>query len=531
MLAVLLGEAEKSRQEIVRETWQARFSRGQQDEPDFEHFWRASLERGFIEGSTFEAREDLARKAGALPSDRPESEDKTDARDALELVFRPDPSVWDGAFANVAWQQELPRPFTKLTWDNAALISPGLANERGLTTGDMVALQVHDRQLEAPVMVLPGQADGAVTLHLGYGRTHAGRVGNGVGFNAYTLRRWSHPWSESGLDMRRTGGRHELVTTQHHHMMDATGGHVPDSAEAVIESRTGDEDGVDGNLMNRRLLRVGTQALFEKQPDFAQRPGGHKDHHVELSLYPEHAYDDYKWGMSIDLNACIGCNACTVACQAENNIPVVGKAQVAVEREMHWIRVDSYFEGRPDNPRMYHQPVTCMHCENAPCEPVCPVGATLHDEEGINNMVYNRCVGTRYCSNNCPYKVRRFNFLSYSKVDDPREKLQKNPNVTVRSRGVMEKCTYCIQRINSARIDARNEERRLEDGDFQTACQQVCPTRAISFGDLNNPESDVSRRKRSPRDYGILTELSTEPRTTYMARLRNPNPKMRGDAS
>jgi molybdopterin-containing oxidoreductase family iron-sulfur binding subunit len=385
-----------------------------------------------------------------------------------------------------------------LTWDNAALIGPKMAERLGLGNEDVVELKYSERSVKAPVWITPGHPDHSVTVHFGYGRTRTGKVGTGTGFNAYALRTSEAPWFGSGVEIRKTGERYKLATTQMHHSME-----------------------------NRHLVRLGTLAEFNQHPEFAHEMGHEPPR--ELTLYPEHKYESYSWGMVIDLNSCIGCNACTIACQSENNIAVVGKEQVAIGREMHWIRVDRYYEGDLDDPATYHQPVTCMHCENAPCEPVCPVGATVHGDEGLNEMVYNRCVGTRYCSNNCPYKVRRFNFLLYSDFETPSLKMLRNPDVTVRSRGVMEKCTYCVQRINETRINAKKEDRDIRDGEIVTACQQVCPTQAIVFGDINDPNSRVSKLKASQLNYGLLTDLNTRPHTTYLARLRNPNPELERD--
>ncbi|MBI4537332.1 MAG: 4Fe-4S dicluster domain-containing protein, partial [candidate division NC10 bacterium] len=413
----------------------------------------------------------------------------------LELVFRPDPTIWDGRFANNGWLQELPKPLSKLAWDNAALVSPATAERLGLATGEVVELETGGRTVRAPIWIMPGQAADAVTVHFGYGRSRAGRVGTGPGFNAYAVRTAAAPWHAPGLMIRKTGLEYPLATTQHHNRMEGRG-----------------------------LIRAGTLAEYQKNPEFARElaeapePGP--------SLYPGFAYEGYAWGMAIDLNACTGCNACVVACQAENNSPVVGKDQVSRGREMHWLRIDRYYAGDMESPAIHHQPVMCQHCENAPCEAVCPVGATNHSAEGLNDMVYNRCVGTRYCSNNCPYKVRRFNFLAFQDFNTPSLKLLRNPDVTVRSRGVMEKCTYCVQRINAAKIEAEKENRPVRDGEIQTACQQACPTRAIIFGNINDAESRVARLKAEPRNYGLLTDLNTRPRTSYLAKVRNPNPEL-----
>ena len=523
MVAALSSVPQRSSYEAVREHWRARAS-GRQD---FERWWRKSLHDGVIEDSAFRPRSfavDGARIAGSGSGPAAKmgqgqegkraaaGAEKNDLRAGaaeagatLELVFRPDPSVFDGQFANNAWLQELPRPLIKLTWDNAAFLSPATAERLGLAqaTGwrggdvhaDVVELRFQGRSVRAPICIMPGQADNTVTLHLGYGRRRAGRVGSNVGRDVYPLRSAETLWSATGIEIHRTGERYPLALTQLHH-----------------------------NIHGRDLVRAGTLEQFRKNPDFAQ----HGEHDGEVpSLYPEYEYPGHAWGMAIDLSACVGCNACVVACQAENNIPVVGKNEVLRSREMHWLRIDSYFSGSPENPETYYEPILCMHCEKAPCEVVCPVNATAHSAEGLNDMVYNRCVGTRYCSNNCPYKVRRFNFLQYSDWRTESLKPLRNPDVTVRSRGVMEKCTYCVQRINHARIEAEVQGRPMGDGDIVTACQQACPAQAIVFGDINDAESAVAARKSSPRNFSLLAELNTQPRTTYLAPLRNPNPELK----
>ncbi|MBW7881823.1 MAG: TAT-variant-translocated molybdopterin oxidoreductase [Caldilineaceae bacterium] len=487
LLHALLGEEPRSDYELVRAYWAE-----QHGETDFEAFWRTALHDGVVLETAPPAVAVAVQPAaaGELSTTPPAST----SADELEINFRPDPAIWDGRYANNGWLQELPRPLTKLTWENAALISPVTAAALGLTHGDVVELVYRGRVVQAPLWLLPGHCEGSVTVYLGYGRTHAGHVGNGAGFSAYALRTADAPWFDVGLTVQKVGEGYRFATTQLHHTMEG-----------------------------RDLIRVGTVAQFEREPDFAQEMDGHGD---VISLYPKVEHDGNAWGMSIDLNACNGCNACVIACQAENNIPIVGKDQVARGREMHWIRLDRYYQGDLANPETYHQPVMCMHCEQAPCEVVCPVGATLHDEEGLNTMVYNRCIGTRYCSNNCPYKVRRFNFLEYTDFTTESLKLQRNPNVTVRARGVMEKCTYCVQRISAARIASKVEGRQIQDGEVVTACQAACPTQAIVFGNINDPESQVAKRKASPLSYGLLTELNTQPRTTYLAKLRNPNPEL-----
>ena len=488
VMAMLTGGPLQSGYDILRGYWQDRLGAA------FDRGWNRALHDGVVADSTF------AEKSVSLKSDFLATSESPSAEIAgLELIFTPDASAWDGRFANNAWLQELPRPLTKLSWDNAVLMAPALARRLSLQNEDLVELHYHGAVLEAPIWVAPGHADNAVSVSLGCGRSRAGRVGTGQGFNAYRLRTSDAPWFASGLELRKTGRTFVLATTQQHHAMEG-----------------------------RDLIRVAIRAEFEKNPGAV---GGNPlapapDH----SLYPPMLQDGYAWGMAINLGSCIGCNACTIACQAENNIPVVGKTEVKRGREMHWIRVDRYYEGTPDAPRTHFQPVPCMQCENAPCEVVCPVEASVHDSEGLNVQVYNRCVGTRFCSNNCPYKVRRFNFFQYADEDTESLKAQRNPEVTVRSRGVMEKCSYCIQRIANARIEADKENRSIRDGEVVTACQAACPTRAITFGDINDAASQVRAAKASPLNYALLGELNTRPRTTYLAKLVNPNPELDGDA-
>jgi MoCo/4Fe-4S cofactor protein with predicted Tat translocation signal len=486
LLALLSGAATQAPYDIVQAFWRARVPNG------FDTWWRRALHDGVVPQSAAPAKPVRLKAPSSAPAAKAET---VPSADHFELVFRPDPTIWDGRFANNAWLQELPKPLTKLVWDNAALMSPRTAQRLALKNGDGVELQFDGRRLRAPVWINPGQADDSVTIELGYGRSAAGRIGNGVGFNAYRLRTSDHQWFGRGLTLKRTGERFELATTQEHHRMEG-----------------------------RSLIRTGTLAEYLRHPDFVHDMGHEPP--PELTLYPPQPAAVNAWGMAIDTNICIGCNACVVACQAENNIPVVGKSQVAAGREMHWIRVDRYYMGDAEHPEIVHQPVPCMQCENAPCESVCPVGATVHSSEGLNDMVYNRCVGTRYCSNNCPYKVRRFNFFQYADYQTPSLKLGRNPEVTVRSRGVMEKCTYCVQRINRARIEAKKAQRPLRDGEILTACQQVCPTEAIVFGDIKNAEAAVTQLKAQPLNYTLLAELNTRPRTSYLARLKNPNPKI-----
>ena len=486
-LSAVLGQPDTAGYDIVRSFYQERA------EGNFDVFWRDAMYRGVLQGTAAQPKEVSIQGDFSGQSARAGGE-------GLEVTFRLDPSVYDGRYANIGWLQELPNPFTKLTWDNAAFISPALAEQRGLSNQDVVTLTFEGRSVRAPIWIMPGQAENVVTLHLGYGRENVGHIGNGTGFNAYLLRTTGTPWNGQGLQMEPTEERYQLVSTQMHHALF--------------------EDGVEA----RHIVRHGTLAELKAHPEHPEFV--HPVEHHDYDLYSDYSYPDHAWGMVVDMNTCTGCNACVTACQAENNIPIVGKQQVAVGREMQWIRVDSYYGGSFDEPEFYHQPMMCQHCEQAPCEPVCPVGATVHDHEGLNVMVYNRCVGTRYCSNNCPYKVRRFNFLQYAELEETSLSMLQNPNVTVRSRGVMEKCTYCIQRIKTGTLNASNENREIQDGDVVVACQSACPAEAIIFGDINDLESQVAKDKASVLNYGVLTELNTVPRTTYLAKVKNPNPAL-----
>jgi MoCo/4Fe-4S cofactor protein with predicted Tat translocation signal len=493
---------------------------------DFEKFWRKTLNDGVVARTGF-APINVSLKfnpASLLPA-------KESSGDELEILFRPDPCIYDGRFANNGWLQELPKPVTKLTWDNAALVSPKTAEKLGFTQSipsrggehgqvlsDVVDIALSGSKVTAAAWILPGQAEGVIVLPLGYGRTRAGYTGTNKGFNAYAVRTSDALWSATAPSsaMRKTGNDYPLACTQYHF-----------------------------NMEGRQILVAGTLEEYRKNPNFAHEHDEAPP--KELSLYKgeaEFPYNRDKWAMAIDLNSCNGCNACVIACQAENNIAVVGKDQVMRGREMHWIRVDRYYtntesstsgkstgdpsEYQPalDNPETFFQPVPCQQCENAPCEQVCPVGATVHSAEGLNDMVYNRCIGTRYCSNNCPYKVRRFNFLRFQDWETPQFKLMRNPEVTVRSRGVMEKCTYCTQRINNVRIEAEKRNEPIADGAVVTACEQACPAQAIVFGNANDPNSRVAKLRAQQRNYSIMAELNTRPRTTYLAAVRNPNPEL-----
>ena len=494
MLSALAGAPDAPGYDIVRAFWQK-----QHAGPEFEEWWRKTLNDGFIEGSAYTPKA-VSLKLPSLPAAAP-----ADAN-SLEVNLRRDPSVYDGQFSNNGWLQELPKPMSKLTWDNAVLISPRMADREGIKTMDVVTLELQGRKITGPAWIQAGHPDGSVTLHLGYGRRKAGRAGTGAGFDAYALRTTNALWFATGGKLTKTGDHYQLASTQGYQTMDT------------------------GDGATRPLVREATLEEYRKEPKFAKED----EPPAALTLYPGF---DYKkspdaWGMTIDLNACVGCNNCIVACQSENNIAVVGKEQVVKGRHMHWIRVDAYYQGDRDAPKAHFQPVPCMQCEDAPCELVCPVGATVHSSEGLNDQVYNRCIGTRYCSNNCPYKVRRFNFLLIEDWETPQYKLMRNPDVSVRSRGVMEKCTYCVQRISQHRIEAEiaavreNRQFKIEDGSLQTACQQSCPADAIVFGNINDPNSRVAKLKALDRNYGLLADLNTRPRTTYLAEIRNPNPEL-----
>ena len=486
VMGTITGQTGVPAYDIVKDHWKKVSA-----QQNFEAFWQQALHNGIVAGTALPVKR--VWSSGTLRVDagtgqRLEDED-------LELILRPDPMVWDGRFANNGWLQETPKPITKLTWDNAALVSPATAENRGLKNEQIIQLTHDGRTIEAPVWIVPGMAAGVVAVHLGYGQQNAGRVAQEAGFNAYTLRTNKNLWSTTGLSLAKTVQKRPLACTQDH-----------------------------ANMENRHLVRHATLDQYQKDPSFAQKEGHVFPH--ELTMYEDHVSPKNAWGMVIDLNSCIGCNACSVACQSENNIPVVGRDQVLNGRELHWIRVDRYYAGDLDDPQIHHQPIPCMQCENAPCETVCPVTATSHSEEGLNDMVYNRCVGTRYCANNCPYKVRRFNFLQYADRESESLKMQRNPNVTVRSRGVMEKCTYCVQRINAARIESKKSGDPITDGQIKMACEQACPTEAITFGDINDADSRVAKLKNNPRNYGILEDLNTRPRTTYLAGVKNPNPEI-----
>ncbi len=502
-LAMLLGEAAPSGLELVR-TSVAGWLAG-----DPETAWRMALRDGVIGGTAspvVTAGFDADRLAGAGAALAALVGAPPPTAQRPELVLRADRKVGDGRWANNAWQQELPDAVTKVTWDNVLQVAPPTARALGLADGDVVEVAAAGAAIELPVCIVPGQAAATLSTTLGYGRSAAGTVGNGVGADAYRLRTTAAPWVVGEVGIRRTGRSVALATTQDHFAIDRKG----------FAAR---------NDRISTLIREASLESYLDDPEVFR----HMDHHPPLvSLWRDGQFVGEQWGMAIDLNACTGCNACVIACQAENNIPVVGREQVVNQREMHWLRVDRYFKTEPgvgsdevDDAGMVFQPMACVQCENAPCEQVCPVAATQHTEDGLNAMVYNRCIGTRYCSNNCPFKVRRFNFFNYHKDLTEISKLQFNPEVTVRSRGVMEKCTYCVQRIQRVRIAAGNERRPIADGEIVPACAQTCPTRAIVFGDLNDPASEVSKLREDMRAYATLAELNIRPRTQYLARLSN----------
>jgi molybdopterin-containing oxidoreductase family iron-sulfur binding subunit len=490
LVGLLAGTLSADPYGLVRETWQSHAA------GDFETNWRQWLHDGVISDTTVKSVTPPPPKLPDLPPAK--------GAPALTLVLAPDPSLWDGRFAANAWLQECPRPLSHEVWGNSLKVAPRDAAAHGLQDGDVVRLTRQGAAVEAPIKIDPGQPAGVVAAALGGGRAHAGAIGSGVGFDIYPLRSVTSPWQVEGVGLEKTGARQPLLTTQHHFKLDA------DDKDILRTLPVED-------------LRRGTASSQDRGEDLP-------------SLLPQQNMDSHQWAMVIDTSVCIGCNACVVACQSENNVPVVGPEEVAVGRIMQWLRVDTYFVRAPDQPPGF-QPVPCMHCEHAPCEPVCPVAASVHDGEGLNAQVYNRCVGTRFCQSNCPYKVRRFNWFAYAHdqayADLGAESVeaQFNPDVTVRGRGVMEKCTYCVQRISRARRDSEKSDSPIPDGGVVTACQAACPTRAITFGDLNVTESKVNAQRHEPHHYAMLGHLGTRPRTTYLARLTNPNPDAKGESA
>ena len=504
----LLDEPGLSPYEAVRETWKPVIK------GDFETGWRKALHQGWVEGTadlsdiTFSVLQPGVSWPAPAPS----------PKDSLEIIFRPDPNVYDGRWANVGWLQELPKPVTNLSWDNAALVSGATLTKYGLEEDDIVELTVNGRKVNAPVIVVPGHPDNSVTVHFGYGRSFAGRVGSGAGFNAYLIRTSDAPFYTVG-SMKKVEGKWGLAVTK---------SHFQDHRPKLFGGQGNGNNSLEADeaISERGIIRYATLDEYKADPGFANEGETHTTTDKSNTLFPNWEYKDNAWGMSIDMNSCTGCNACIIGCYAENNIAVVGKQQVRIGRNMQWLRIDTYFEGDLAAPRAHFQPMACQHCENAPCEQVCPVGATVHTPEGLNAMVYNRCVGTRYCSNNCPYKVRRFNFLLYSDFETESLKLMRNPDVTVRSRGVMEKCSYCLQRISAAKIEADKENRAIRDGEVVTACQQACPAQAISFGNINDKQSKVAKLQADERSYQVLADLNTRPRTKYVAAVLNLNPEL-----
>ena len=499
LLSIVLGRPDFTPHQLVRGYWKKQWG-----DADFERRWNRAIHDGLVADSQSPPRTPEWKFADNFRVDRLNAQ--SGRENDIEVTIGPDPTIGDGRHANNGWLQELPKPLTKITWENVALISPRTAKELHISNREFLKLTIRDRTIELPTWIMPGQADRSIALTLGYGRSVCGRIGKGMGVDINPFRPAGPIRFLNGIQIQGTGRRAQLAVTQNHHSMEG-----------------------------RDLIKTRTLAEFTKDPDFIDNTDRHPE--SQTTLYPPVEPAENQWGMTIDQTACIGCNACVVACQAENNIPIVGKEQVAKGREMHWLRIDRYYRGEIDSPETYFQPMMCVHCENAPCELVCPVAATVHSHEGLNQMVYNRCIGTRYCSNNCPYKVRRFNFLEFSTLFDyddahsPSLSLQRNPDVTVRSRGVMEKCTYCIQRINEAKIDADKAGRDVRDGEIVTACQQTCPTKAITFGRINDPKSRVSQLKESPLNYSLLAELNTRPRTTHLARIQNPHPDLEARAT
>jgi len=522
---------------------------------DFATAWRKSLHDGWVDGTAFTAKTVSAPKAPAASSpSAPVS--------GIEISFRPDPSLYDGRYANNGWLQELPKQVTSMAWDNAALMSLDMMDKLGIEENEAIELKTADgRTVIAPVLGVPGHPNDCVTVHLGFGRSAGDvegsgfRVGQGVGFNAYLLRTSKQMLSASGLTVTRGKGTYDLCVTKVHNI-EHRGAYAQRDLEHPLSDAQGEYSLAGHEAMERSIIRYATVAEAVQNPKFAHEgttdaSGNPTDHTMvnkvgynpqgeavehDDSFFPDAWRYDHndastrvlqnKWGMQIDLNSCVGCNACIVACYAENNIAVVGREQVKVGRNMQWLRIDTYFEGDLHAPKAHFQPMTCQHCESAGCEQVCPVGATVHTPEGINTMVYNRCVGTRYCSNNCPYKVRRFNFLLYGDWDSESMKFMRNPDVSVRSRGVMEKCSYCVQRIEAVKIEADKNNRAIQDGEIQTACQQSCPTDAIVFGNLNDPKARVTKMQQEERSYQVLADLNYRPRTQYTAGVINPNPEL-----
>jgi len=485
--------------------------------------WRKALHDGWIANTAFTPKTVAAKNTAPAPAAMPNASQ-------IEVIFRPDPTIYDGRYANLGWMQELPKPLTNLSWDNAALMSINTMAKLNLNESDVIEIDYQGRKVKASVLVMYGHPDQSITLYLGYGRRNAGRVGTGPGFDAYPIRLADSPLFASGVTVKKTGETYQCAVTKSHYIdhRDLFARKYGFEAEAKEAKPDTTPHSLEGREAEQRgIIRYATIEEFKKNPGFATDGEDESQPPNNTTLFPAWDYSKgYQWAMSIDMNSCVGCNACIISCYAENNIAVVGKHQVEVGRDMQWIRIDCYYEGDLDKPKAFFQPMLCQMCENAPCEQVCPVGATVHSPEGLNLMLYQRCVGTRYCSNNCPYKVRRFNFLLFSDFTTESYKLMRNPDVTVRSRGVMEKCSYCVQRIQEVKIRADKQNREIRDGEIVTACQEACPTQAITFGNINDKNSRVSKIKAQERNYTVLADLNTRPRTSYIAGVTNPNPEL-----
>ncbi|MEC7822327.1 MAG: 4Fe-4S dicluster domain-containing protein, partial [Candidatus Neomarinimicrobiota bacterium] len=517
LIPIIYGE-ERSSYDFIREVWKSNIIRNS----NFEKQWNKVLHDGVHQKPLLKAHKAVSSKKLSTASLNTKLKVKSDK---FEVVFIASPSTYDGRYANNGWLQEVPKPITQLTWDNAALISMSVAKKLKIKNGQMLEISLDGKTMNIPAWIVPGQNKKTITIELGYGRDFNGRIGNSVGFNAYTLRTMATMAYGVNASIKVLNKTYPLAGTQDHYGLE-------EDSLALLGNTSG-TDSIQKRIPE--LVRQSTLDYYKDHPNFVQ--DAVKEHKpdksrtwADHSMYnPEPEYDYTKgqqWGMSIDLTSCTGCNACSISCQSENNIPIVGKQQVLNGREMHWIRIDNYFSGDPENPEVSSQSVACVHCELAPCEQVCPVAATTHSSDGVNQMTYNRCLGTRYCANNCPYKVRKFNFYNFTKDTPEIVQMAMNPDVTVRFRGVMEKCSYCYQRVSEARIKAENEHREMIDGDVKTACQEACPADAIVFGDINDPNSNVSKAKRNNRDYALLGQLGTAPRTTYLAKIRNQNPKL-----
>jgi MoCo/4Fe-4S cofactor protein with predicted Tat translocation signal len=570
MLALIDGHGDFSDYELVRQTWGAPGNPADPKLKEFEPKWREWLNKGVIAGTAYEARTFTPKGVGGA------SVQPVGAANTYEVVIRPDPNVLDGRFSNNGWLQELPKPLTKLVWDNVILISPETAKKHGIPLTDAFDdawgyycdLKVGETKITGPAWIVPGHPENTVTVFLGYGRKSGGVIAHDKGFDVNPIRTSANPWFLTGAELSKAEGRLRMACTQQHQLMKGLEqrdlirvhpiteyenakygpdgppeGHAKGEGEGPAAAAHGEataapEGGHHGPPLDARYLGGTADTPMAKK---AVRSVALTLYNQKMPSDPPYDQTTNQWGMSIDNNACIGCNACVVACQSENNIPIVGKTEVIFGREMHWLRIDTYYGGedvsKAEGP--FFQPLPCMHCESAPCEVVCPVEATQHDNEGLNVMTYNRCVGTKYCSNNCPYKVRRFNFFRYKDDSNESIKLMRNPNVTIRTRGIMEKCTYCIQRISVARIEAKKtggENGSTSYGKVEgaltplTACQQSCPTGAIVFGSLTDPKAEVVALKSEPTDYSLLEELNTRPRTTYLGRFTNPNPAVPTEA-